>query len=63
VSAKRIGPPEEPGSKAANSSIDETLILENLKLTPAERLRKFQISHSRLARLRGAAADARADRH
>jgi transcriptional regulator with XRE-family HTH domain len=41
------------------SSVDETLIAENLKLEPAERLRAFQASQRSLAPLVGAAARAR----
>jgi transcriptional regulator with XRE-family HTH domain len=47
---------------AADSGVDETLIAQRLRLTPAERLRSFQASHRSLAPLRGAASRARAGR-
>ena len=46
----------------ATSNLDQTLIAENLRLDPAERLRAFGASHRSLAPLAGAAARARAKR-
>jgi transcriptional regulator with XRE-family HTH domain len=40
----------------AQSSVDETLIASYLRMTPAERLKRFQSSHRSLAHLRERAA-------
>jgi len=45
----------ELAAVAAPSSVDETQIIERLKLTPAERLAAFERSHANLRRLVGKA--------
>jgi transcriptional regulator with XRE-family HTH domain len=45
----------ELGASPRKSSVDETLIARQLRLTPAERLRGFQAARRKLAPLVGAA--------
>jgi transcriptional regulator with XRE-family HTH domain len=45
----------ELGVSARRPSVDDTLIAQRLRLTPADRLRTFQASHRKLARFGGAA--------
>lgn len=47
---------------AHRSSVDESLIARQLRLTPAQRLRGFQAAHGRVAALTGAANRARGRR-
>ena len=49
----------ELAASAYRSSVDETLIARQLRLTPAERLRAFQSARRKLAPLAGAARRAR----
>jgi hypothetical protein len=44
---------------ARNHGIDLTLLVEQLRLTPAERARKLELSSTALARVRGTARRAR----
>jgi transcriptional regulator with XRE-family HTH domain len=39
-------------SSPRKSSVDETLVASNLRMTPANRLRAFQSAHASVARLR-----------
>lgn len=45
----------DPVIEAYKKDVDRTLLRENLKLTPDERLRKLQVFMEELAELRGAA--------
>jgi transcriptional regulator with XRE-family HTH domain len=49
----------ELGAAPRNSSVDESLIAQNLRLEPAARLRAFQSSQRKLAPLAGRARTAR----
>jgi transcriptional regulator with XRE-family HTH domain len=52
----------ELGASARKSSVDETLIARQLRLTPAERLRAFQAARRKLAPLAGVAKRSRGRR-
>jgi transcriptional regulator with XRE-family HTH domain len=52
----------ELGASPRKSSVDETLIARQLRLTPAERLRAFQAARRKLAPLAGAAKRSRGRR-
>ena len=52
----------ELGASARRSSVDDTLIARQLRLTPAERLRAFQAARRKLAPLSGAAKPGRGKR-
>lgn len=48
--------------RSTPSSIDETLVANRLRLTPAERLRSFEESHEDIRKLALAAARSRSER-
>jgi transcriptional regulator with XRE-family HTH domain len=49
----------ELGARPRDGNVDETLIAANLRLTPAERLRRFSTWHSGLRRMTTAARRSR----